>query len=133
MEELKEEKIINKLTNNSTLILNKIKSEKENENINNNNIKKDKEDKAINNNLSEPGKTLKKNENEVDDNKELEMIKLSHIKKYILCSEFRTHSFLLFSKVIFNEFSQLIGLLYIKKGHLNKYINMERYKDEGSK
>ena len=79
MEELKEEKIINKLTNNSTLILNKIKSEKENENINNNNIKKDKEDKAINNNLSEPGKTLKKNENEVDDNKELEMIKLSHI------------------------------------------------------
>ena len=174
MEELKEEKIINKLTNNSTQILKKIKSEKENENINNNNIKKDNEGKAINNNLSEPDKILSKKESEIDDNKELEMIKLSHIKKYtmfevirksilfssknlknpiynlvkkffgqyldiripivygkllnaiikeknydLLCTEFRTHSFLLFSKVIFNEFSQLIGLLFINNSVLS--------------
>ena len=173
MEDLKEEKIINKLTNNSSETLKKIKSGKEDEN-NSNNTGKDNEDKANKNNLSLAEKNKNRKESEIDDNKELEMIKLSHIKKYtmfqiikksilfssknlknpiynlvkkffgqyldiripivygkllnaiikeknydLLCTEFRTHSFLLFSKVIFSELSELIGLLFINNSVLS--------------
>ena len=142
MEELKEEKISNKHNKNKDTYLPRINPEKEMEESQNN--------------------------NDMDNYKELEMIKSSHIKKYtkfeiikksllfsgknlknpiyniikkffvqyidlripiayakmlnaivkeknydLLCSEFRFHSFLLFSKVIFGEFSELFGLLFI--------------------
>jgi len=148
MEELKEEKITNKNNKTTDTSLPKINSEKEIEES--------------------------KNINGMDNYKELEMIKNSHIKKYtkfeiikksllfsgknlknpiyniikklfvqyidlripiayakilnaivkernydLLCSEFRSHSFLLFSKVIFSELSELFGLLFINKSILS--------------
>ena len=148
MEELKEEKITNKHNKTTDTSLPKINSEKEIEES--------------------------KNINGMDNYKELEMIKNSHIKKYtkfeiikksllfsgknlknpiyniikklfvqyidlripiayakilnaivkernydLLCSEFRSHSFLLFSKVIFSELSELFGLLFINKSILS--------------
>ena len=148
MEELKEEKITNKHNKTTDTSLPKINSENEIEES--------------------------KNINGMDNYKELEMIKNSHIKKYtkfeiikksllfsgknlknpiyniikklfvqyidlripiayakilnaivkeinydLLCSEFRSHSFLLFSKVIFSELSELFGLLFINKSILS--------------
>ena len=148
MEELKEEKITNKHNKTSDTSLTKINTEKEIEES--------------------------KNNNDMDNYKELEMIKSSHIKKFtkfeiikkslifsgknlknpiynilkkffvqyidlripiayakilnaivkeknydLLCSEFRSHSSLLFSKVIFSEFSELFGLLFINNSILS--------------
>ena len=161
MEDLKEEKIINK--NSKDIQLSKIKSNEESkEEINNDN------------NIKGNEKIISEKKQEKDIRNELEQIKQSHIKKYkfyeiikkslifsqkniklplyniikkfinqyldikipivygkllnsiikeknyeLLCEEFKRHSLLLFLKVIFSEFFELLGLLFIKNSILS--------------